>query len=354
LENHINNREKRRSLADGKRYLKGKKTLNSDPKCFRLDLNYNAPMDQIAALKDISQTCTQFIKFDCFLSGLSTLNHAIGTWLNKDGQEEEYFVGSNHGQHVCSCGVDNSCSGSDSDFKCNCDNPITLLQQDNGTLTDASALPVTGFLYGEMPYPSQFAAITIGRLQCEGAKDILPEDIMDSCANLKTFGVSQSGNYVLNDNKVSFCDMSKAASDQDIQRHIGSLTYTDVLFLAFSKEESTITGNYIAFESLQIDKSDSFDKDTGVFDVPADGNYIFFFNCFYDDPGHAGIQVLVNEEIKEEFWIDIDDNDDADRQLVAFWSMELKAYDKLRLQEDYGTISADSIHGIFFMGYNIY
>jgi len=143
-----------------------------EPKCFRLDLNYNAPMEQITALKEISASCTQFINFDCFLSGLSTLNHPIGTWVNINGDEEVYFTGSNHNNHICSCGVEENCSGSDSNYKCNCDDTIPILQSDNGTLTDVSALPVTGFIYGEKPYPSQFAAISIGRLKCSGMKDI--------------------------------------------------------------------------------------------------------------------------------------------------------------------------------------
>jgi len=294
----------------------------SDPKCFRIDLNYNAPMEQITALKDISQTCTQFIEFDCFLSGLSTLNHAIGTWLNKDGQEEEYFVGSNHGEHLCSCGVDNSCSGSDSGIKCNCDNPIPVLQRDNGTLTDVSALPVTGFIYGEMVYPSQFAAVTIGRLRCGGKMDIQPEHIMDSCSNLKTYGVSQSGNYVLNNDSIAFCDMSKSINDEEIQRHIGDLAYNDFLFLAESKTESTLSNKFIAFTKLQVDNSYSFEKETGIFTVPADGSYVFFFNCYYGHAGLAGVDVYVNGKPEREFRSNNGDEDFNDRELSVFWSMD--------------------------------
>ena len=53
--------------------------------------------------------------------------------------------------------------------------------------------------------------------------------LMDSCANLKTTGVTQSGHYVLNDQSVAFCEMSKRIADPDIQRHIGKLWYNDIL-----------------------------------------------------------------------------------------------------------------------------
>jgi len=302
----------------------------------------------MGALKDISQTCTQYIGFDCFLSGLS-----IGTWLNKDGQEEEYFVGSHHGEHLCSCGVENNCSGSDSDFKCNCDNPIPLLQQDNGTLTDMSALPVTGFLYGEMPYPSQFAAITIGRLRCQGMKDIQPEHIMDSCANLKTFGVSQSGNYVLNDESIAFCDMSRGITDEEIQHHIGGLTYNDVLFWAYSKTHITSTDGYIAYDTLQVDNSNNFEKETGTFVAPADGNYAFFFNCYYGDPENGAIAIYLNSGLERRIRSSSDDNSVNDRELTAFWSMELNANDVVRMKEYDGSINVDNYYRMSFMGYKI-
>ena len=40
----------------------------AEPKCYQLDINYNSPMGQIEAIKSISSTCTQDIKFDCDLS----------------------------------------------------------------------------------------------------------------------------------------------------------------------------------------------------------------------------------------------------------------------------------------------
>ena len=80
-----------------------------------------------------------------------------------------------------------------------------------------TALPITGFVYGEMKYQSQFAAIEISRMICKGQKKIEPNELMDSCSNLKTSGVTASGSYVLNDKSVAFCDMTKRVSDPEIQ-----------------------------------------------------------------------------------------------------------------------------------------
>ena len=53
--------------------------------------------------------------------------------------------------------------------------------------------------------------------------------LMDSCANLKTNGMVASGNYILNDQSVVFCEMSKQISDSSLQQHIGNLHYNDVV-----------------------------------------------------------------------------------------------------------------------------
>ena len=196
--------------------------------CFQLNLNYSVSMEQIVALKDISESCSQDIQFNCFLAPLTINDDPIGVWLNKDGQEETYFVGANHGKHICTCGLSQNCSESEHDHICNCDAQLPVDQFDYGTITNSTALPVTGFKYGNMEFSSQHASIEISRMKCKGTRKIEPEHLMDSCSNLKAAG-AMSGNYVLNDGTVSFCDMTRQIYDPTIQRHIGKLRYNDVL-----------------------------------------------------------------------------------------------------------------------------
>ena len=200
----------------------------AEPMCYELDLQYDGSLHQIQALKDISDTCTQDIRFDCFISALSANEDPIGVWLNKDGEPESYFVGAYNGQHICACGVNQNCSDSEHDYVCNCDAAqIPEFQRDEGIITNSSALPITGFRYGELKYEAQIAQITIGRMKCQGQKQIEPDKLMDSCANLWINGNTETGNYILNDQTVAFCEMSKQITDPDIQHHIGSLRYQD-------------------------------------------------------------------------------------------------------------------------------
>ena len=94
-------------------------------------------------------------------------------------------------------------------------------------ITNSSALPITGFLYGNLVHEIQYAAITVGRMLCEGRKRVASDSLMDSCSKMKLDGITTSGNYVLNNNSVSFCDMSKLMSDPLLQKHIGNLHYHD-------------------------------------------------------------------------------------------------------------------------------
>merc|ERR1712218_350757 len=127
-------------------------------------------MDQIVALKEISESCSQDIQFNCVLAALSENDEPIGVWLNKDGQEETYLVGANHGEHICTCGLYRNCSDSEHNNVCNCDAQLPVEQFDHGTITNLTALPITGFRYGNMQFPQQQASIQISRMQCNGAK----------------------------------------------------------------------------------------------------------------------------------------------------------------------------------------
>ena len=103
-----------------------------------------------------------------------------------------------------------------------------MKQVDSGLITDMSALPIIGFNYGDLlEYPEQHASITIGRLKCKGKKPLLPEEINDSCKNLKLNGESRSRNYPLNDGSLAFCDMTKQMNDDTIQKKMGDFRFKE-------------------------------------------------------------------------------------------------------------------------------
>ena len=89
--------------------------------CFRLDLTYPTKMEQMIALIDLSESCTQEITFNCFLAPLTVNGEAIGTWVNRNNGNETYFTGANSGTHICECGLNETCSDSEHGNVCNCD-----------------------------------------------------------------------------------------------------------------------------------------------------------------------------------------------------------------------------------------
>ena len=199
----------------------------SGDRCYHLRLRYPSSIKQIRSLIEQSDSCIQEITFECKLTTLVANKRTTGVWLNRDGEEELYFTGSNHGKHLCACGTNRSCSNKA--FGCNCDLKKIESQEDTGVIKNMSALPITGFEYGKFQFSSQSAAISIGNLKCSGSRNISPNKIYDSCKNLKRHGIESSGNYILNDGSVTFCNMEKGMWDDAIKTKLGNLLFKDVM-----------------------------------------------------------------------------------------------------------------------------
>jgi len=320
----------------------------ADPFCFSLELQYPTTMDQITAIKDISESCTQDITYGCFLSGLSLNDNPIGEWINQNGDPEIYFTGANHNTHICECGVQGNCSGSAEDYLCNCDYQIPIIQEDAGTITDMSALPILGFKYGMMEYDSQMANIRIGRLQCRGKKSIEPNLLTESCQNMKTQGIMTSGHYILNDQSIVYCNMAKPLSDSKIQTHVGHLSYSDVMFIVTrTLDQGCIDTGIISFDEKVVDRSNNFNIQNGVFVSPKKGSYFFQFNSRIANGDSCEIQVYVNYE-KVMYFYENDTN-----QLANFYfTIELETNDELWLSlSGTDTLYVTPEKPLTFMGY---
>jgi len=303
-----------------------------DEKCYRLDLTYNTQKEQIIALKQLSETCSQYIGFDCFLSQLSVNDHPIGTWLNINGNEEVYYTGAHHDEHLCACAENDECSGSEEGLTCNCDYSIPNTQSDNGTITDVSALPITGFVYGKMEYPSQFAAISIGRLQCQGMKKIETKDVTATCANMKISGGYQSGNYILQDSSVAFCNMDMDLEDENIQTHIGGLSYNDndVLFVATKiGHGGYVPVGKITFNQEDKDSTNSFSN--GVFRAPLEGTYLFLFSGYVSTDNRAYLYLYLNGAKEREFY----DGAPYPLEVTFHFTLSLQKDDEVYLSNEY-------------------
>ena len=143
-------------------------------------------------------------------------------WLDRNGEPQVYFSGSHYGSVVCGCFEIGSCRASPLNATCNCDvTPVVhRWLTDSGAITNASALPITGFLYGFLPEGGHNRAkITVGRLKCWGEAPSGPPG--SSCRALQDQGLVTSGYQVIKENenaepKVAFCDLTNLASQRDV------------------------------------------------------------------------------------------------------------------------------------------
>jgi len=137
--------------------------------CYRKDVTYTGlSTAQLAALTRVSQSCEQFIKFECnnrvaFISRSPGDNYAW--WVSHDGTRMNYWGGATGQDNMCACGVTNSCS---TGYKCNCHNYANGWREDSGLLTDKSALPVKQIRLGDLDDPPEEGYQTLGKLKCYG------------------------------------------------------------------------------------------------------------------------------------------------------------------------------------------
>ena len=119
---------------------------------------------QLAALTRVSQSCEQFIKFECN-NDVAFIEISYAWWVSRDGTRMNYWGGATGHDNMCACGVTNSCTGG---TKYNCDNSGSGWYEDSGLLTDKSALPVTQIRLGDLNGSNEEGYHTLGKLKCYG------------------------------------------------------------------------------------------------------------------------------------------------------------------------------------------
>ena len=133
--------------------------------CYRKDVSYTGVSTaQLAALTRVSQTCEQFIKFECN-NDVAFVPGSVAWWVSRDGRKMNYWGGAGGSANKCACGVTNSCSNGQ---KCNCYNGGNGWREDSGLLTDASALPVTQIRLADFDESDEEGYHTLGKLKCYG------------------------------------------------------------------------------------------------------------------------------------------------------------------------------------------
>ena len=130
--------------------------------CYRKDVSYaGVSTAQLVALTRVSQTCEQFIKFECN-NDVAFVPESVAWWVSRDGRKMNYWGGAGGSANTCACGVTNSCLNGQ---KCNCYNGGSGWREDSGLLTDKSALPVTKIRLEDFDKSTVEGYHTLGKLK---------------------------------------------------------------------------------------------------------------------------------------------------------------------------------------------
>ena len=185
-----------------------------DPGCYSRPIVYDVPMEQIQSLIELSSSCSQRIRYDCFLSPLEEDGVNFGYWIDTNGDNQYYWTGSNYGKHVCSCyySEEGCIEQSTLNNTCHCDAKVPKEMADDGVITNSTALPVKELRFGGLSFAAQTGFHTLGKLSCSGKKsDDEANDKPVSCSALKKHGYFKSGYYNVQDgqySKLVYCDMA--------------------------------------------------------------------------------------------------------------------------------------------------
>ena len=140
------------------------------PGSYLRDIHYTgANLSQLASLTEISSQCEQFIKYECYHSGLF-LNHQnpYGWWVSRGSAKMTYWGGASVGSGKCACGMNNSCANPYR--RCNCNTNDHVWREDSGLLTDKTQLPVKQLRFGDTGQSrrGEKGYHTLGKLKCYG------------------------------------------------------------------------------------------------------------------------------------------------------------------------------------------
>jgi len=141
--------------SESRTYVKG----YIGPGSYSCNIHYTgASLSQLASLTRVSSHCEQFIKYECYASGL--FKDGYGWWVSRDSTKMTYWGGASPGSGKCACGMTISCA--DSRYGCNCDKDDLVWREDSGLLTDKTHLPVKQLRFGDTAY-SRSGYHTLGK-----------------------------------------------------------------------------------------------------------------------------------------------------------------------------------------------
>ncbi|XP_033126309.1 uncharacterized protein LOC117124261 [Anneissia japonica] len=135
-----------------------------DPCSFKVNITYDLDLSQIYAVKNISSSCRQFIKYACINSRFHYDNTTYHYWISVDGEMMVNWGDVPMGTKGCACGLTSTCDNNGT--WCNCNVNDNVLRMDQGYLTDKTKLPVSQLCFGDTDDSGESGVYTLGPLQC--------------------------------------------------------------------------------------------------------------------------------------------------------------------------------------------
>ncbi|CAG0899722.1 unnamed protein product [Darwinula stevensoni] len=250
------------------------------PGCYRRKIKYDASLKQMVALINQSTHCSQEIRFDCLSTALSIGERRQAWWVDRHGNPQDYWDGSNGEKHVCRCGLSNNCT--DKALSCNCDAKAPQWESDSGAIINRTSLPLTELRFGGLQFAGQKAKYTLGGLACRGKASSSSENPAESCSSLRRTGNTRSGYYLIQKKNgrldVVLCRMDFEDSDAGFQLDTGARiivkgVYFDAYLTSHLHKEGVIT-----FSGTVVNIGNGMVSSTGIFTAPLDGIYAFHFH----------------------------------------------------------------------------
>ncbi|XP_035659048.1 neurexin-4-like [Branchiostoma floridae] len=138
-----------------------------NPGSYKRTITYEASMDQLRALIDASESCKQFVRYECKGSTLRDANKGLpyAWWVTWDCRETEYWGGASPGSFECDCKLTGTCDKSN--YPCNCNINDNVWREDSGFLTRKDDLPVKQLRFGDTTAPEDGYHM-LGKLICHG------------------------------------------------------------------------------------------------------------------------------------------------------------------------------------------
>ncbi|XP_057368460.1 uncharacterized protein LOC130689541 [Daphnia carinata] len=287
----------------------------TEPGCYSRQIKHYASERQIAALIQLSSSCTQNISYHCRNTPLNYNGIAYAWWNGKDGQKHEF-----------------------SDWLTSCEQLSGKKYAINGVIR-GERLPITRVHFSN-PFQGS-GQYTVSRLRCSGKAKVEP--MPTSCDDLWRMGHTLNGFYSVRGAKrmeTVYCQFDKRPNEQGFQKWIGYVDVKSQPTYFYVQKNTTFnsTNVSIPFEVEKVNVGNAMDLKNGTFTAPRDGLYFFSFSCLTTagttaKPVFAAVGLFLNAVQVGEAWVHEGTTTvNRDSPLTFQSTLTLKAGDRIWLQ----------------------